>query len=359
MRLPSPSPFDLGYRWPAEWEPHEATWLSWPHNPDTWPGRPEAAEQAFVEMVRTLSPHEEVRINVADAAFEERVRQRLRAGGVDPERGVRFFHHATDDAWVRDHGPLFLVRDSDGSRAIVDFDFDAWGGKYPPWNRDDAVPSQTAAALGLPRFEAGFVLEPGSIEGDGAGTLLTSESCLLNPNRGPHGVAREREDLERALHALLAARHVVWLGDGIVGDDTDGHVDDLTRFVASGVLVTVVEPDGSDPNHVPLQENLERLRRARDAAGRAFEIVTLPMPPAVVEGGSRCPASYANFYIANGVVLVPVFDVASDARALAILRECLPEREIVGIPGRDLVVGLGAVHCLTQQEPRAGRAASR
>jgi agmatine deiminase len=299
------------------------------------------------------------------------VRRRLEAGGVATGR-VGFFAFPTDDAWVRDHGPVFLVRDSpirdperrdperrdpegrdregQRERALVDFGFDAWGGKYPPWDRDDAIPRQVAEALALPRFAADFVLEGGSVDGDGAGTVLTTESCLLHPNRG---AGRTRETMEQRLHEYLGAEQVLWLGDGIAGDDTDGHVDDVTRFVAPGTVVTALESDASDPNHAPLAENLRRLRRLRDARGKPLAVATLPMPPPLYSGGERLPASYANFYLANRVALIPVFGAPADERALAVLAEILPGREIVPIAARDLVHGLGAVHCLTQQEPAA------
>ena len=347
----APSPAALGYRWPAEWEPHVATWLCWPKNAETWPGRLASVERVFIDIVGRLAEAERVRINVDDVASEERARLLLLRAGVDPDRCVDFFRIESDDAWVRDHGPLFLVNDETGGRAVLDFDYDAWGGKYPPWDRDAAVPRRVAEALGLPRFEAGLLLEPGSIEGDGRGTVLTSESCLLHPNRGQGGVARDREQLEAALQRLLAADRVLWLGAGIAGDDTDGHVDELARFVAPGTLVAVSEPTSADANHAPLRDNLERLRRMTDARGAPYDVVELPMPPPVVVDGIRLPASYANFYIANRIVLLPTFGVPSDQRAAAILSECLPGREVVGIASRDLVVGFGAIHCLTQQEP--------
>jgi agmatine deiminase len=338
-----------GYRWPAEWEPHAATWLSWPHNPETWPGRLPEVEAAFVEMVRALAGRETVRIDVANESMADGVARRLRAGGVETSRGVELHLFPTNDAWVRDHGPVFVTRGRE--RAVVDFGYDAWGGKYPPWHLDDAIPRQVAAALGLPRYEAGFVLEGGSIDGDGRGSVLTTESCLLNPNRER---GRTREGMERRLAHFLGARHVIWLGDGVEGDDTDGHVDDLARFVAPGVVVAAVEADAGDANHAPLADNLRRLRAARDADGKPLTVATLPMPPRLDAGGLRCPASYANFYVANGVVLVPVFGARSDRRALAVLAELFPGRDIVGIPSQDLVAGLGAVHCLTCQEPAPG-----
>ncbi len=344
MGIPGePTPAAGGWRWPAEWEAHAATWLSWPHNPDTWPEGLGPVEDAFVAMVRALAPRERVRVNVADAAMEARVRGLV---GAEASQAVDCFPFPTDDAWVRDHGPVFLVRE--GERALVDFRYDAWGGKYPPWDRDDAIPRQVARALGLPRFAADFVLEGGAVDGDGAGTLLTTESCLLHPNRGR---GRTRASMEARLHAFLGARQVIWLDGAVEGDDTDGHVDDLTRFVAPGSVVTVLEEDPGERLFAASLENLRRLRAARDARGKPLCVATLPMPPPLRARGERLPASYANFYLANGVALVPVFGAPSDERALAVLAELLPGRELVPVPARDLVAGLGAVHCLTQQEP--------
>ncbi len=339
-----------GWRWPAEWEAHRATWLAWPHNPATWPGRIGRIFAPYVEMVRVLHEHEPVCVCVRDEAMEADARRQLAAGGVDADHGVRFHRIPTDDTWARDHGPVFVVREHAGRRekAIVDFGFNSWGEKYGPWENDDAVPVRIAEILGVPRFDAGLVLEGGSIDGNGRGAILTTESCLLNPNRGP---GRTREAMEEVLARLLGARHVLWLGDGIEGDDTDGHIDDLARFVDPGTVVTVVEDDPSDANHATLAENLRRLRGLRDQDGKPLAIATLPMPPPLRVEGQRCPASYANFYLANGVALVPVFGAPSDERALATLRELLPGRQIAGIPSADLVFGLGAMHCMTQQEP--------
>jgi agmatine deiminase len=346
------TPAALGYRWPAEWEPHRATWLSWPHNRETWPDCLDAAVASFVALVRVLAPHEAVEIGVGDAPLEESARTALRQGGVDPDAGVRFHRYPTNDAWARDHGPIFVVR-ADGARAICDFRFDNWGRKYPGFEPDDAVPGHVARILGLPRFACDAVLEGGAIDGDGRGTVLTTESCLLDPKRGR---GRTRERMERVLADHLGARRVLWLAQGIEGDDTDGHVDDVARFVAPGVVVAAVCRDASDPNHAPLAENHRRLARMTDARGAALSVVELPMPPRLERGGQRSPASYANFYLANGVALVPVFGAPTDARALAVLRELLPGRDVVGIPCAELVSGFGALHCVTQQEP-AGVAA--
>jgi agmatine deiminase len=347
------TPAARGYRWPAEWEPHAATWLCWPKNPDTWPGRLERAVDGFVGIVRALHPFERVNLLVDSPAAEAAARARLAAGGVPADANVAFVVAPTNDAWMRDYGPIFVVR-GDGARrerALLDFGYNAWGGKYPPFSLDDAIPARLGRLLGLPLFASEFVLEGGSVDGNGRGSLLTTETCLLNPNRGK---GRTREQMEERLAAWLGATQVLWLGEGIVGDDTDGHVDDIARFVDAGTLVAVEETDASDENAAPLAENLRRLRRMRDPAGKPFSIATLPMPPPLLIAGQRCPASYANFYFGNGVALVPTFGAPSDARALAVLRELLPDREVIGVRCDELVYGLGAIHCLSQQEPQTG-----
>lgn len=339
------SPAALGFRMPAEWEPHAATWLSWPHKESSWPGTLDRIPPIWVEMVRHLVAGEAVHILVNDAAPAARVRELLERGGV-PGRDVYLHEVPTDDAWMRDHGPTFIV--GNGETLLVDWIYNAWGGKYPPWEQDDRVPQALARLLGLRRVAPGIVLEGGSIEVDGAGTLITTEQCLLNPNRNPR---LGRAEIEQHLCDYLGARRVLWLGDGIAGDDTDGHVDDLSRFVAPATVVTVVEDDPSDPNHAPLQDNLRRLQGMRDAAGRPLRVVTLPMPVPVQHEGQRLPASYANFYIGNAAVLVPIFDCPHDLVALATLSELFPGRRVVGIGATDLVWGLGAFHCVTQQQP--------
>jgi agmatine deiminase len=327
----APTPAARGFRWPAEWEPHAGTWLTWPHNPDTWPGRLVEAREAFAALVRALHMGETVNLLVGDDALEEGARATLGARGVDVDR-LRFQRIATDDGWMRDCGPIFLVDDA-GGRLALDFAFDAWGGKYPPWERDAAAAAAVAAAAGVERVALEPVLEGGAVDGDGQGTLLTTGRCLLDPARGP---GRTRDALERLLADTLAARRVVWLEGEIEGDDTDGHVDQLARFVAPGRVVAV-----------PQEATLAPLR----AAG--LEVLELPAPPRVRVDGAPVPASYANFYLANGVVLVPSFGVAADDRALGLLGELFPGRQVIGIPSRELAVGLGALHCVTQQEPEA------
>lgn len=321
---------------PAEWAPHEATWLSWPHNDKTWLDGPERVEPAFVQAIAALASGETVRINTEDP---ERLRKLL--GEHVPMDRVVFETIPTDDAWIRDYGAI-VVRDEAGKRVAIDFRFNSWGGKYPPFDRDDAVARQMAERLGLPCVAVDMVLEGGSIDVNGAGTLLTTEQCLLNPNRNPK---LSREEIEARLAQYLGARRVVWLGEGVAGDDTDGHVDDIARFVSQDTVVMVVEPDTADANHAPLAENVRRLRAAH------LRVIELPLPPPLYRGDERLPASYANFYIGNAVVLLPVFGCPEDAAAIEVLAACFPGRRIAPIDSRALVVGLGAFHCLTQQVP--------
>jgi agmatine deiminase len=329
---------------PAEWERHQATWLSWPHNPETWPGCLEGAERALADAVVALAPGEIVHVNVRDPAARDALAARL-AGRVGPER-VRYHEIPTNDAWCRDHGAIFVRAES--VLVALDFRFNAWGGKYPPFDLDDAAGARMAAAIGVPCERIEMVLEGGSIEVNGQGTVLTTEQCLLNRNRNP---AMSRLEIETALRRYLGVEQIVWLGDGIDGDDTDGHIDDITRFVAADRVVTAVEEDRGDVNHAPLAENVERLRAVRLPDGRRLEIVELPMPEPLVREGRRLPASYANFYVGNDVVLVPVFGCARDATAVEVLATCFPGRRMVPIDCRDVVVGLGTFHCLTQQVP--------
>ena len=323
---------------------HQGTWFSWPHNAKTWPDCLEAAERAVTEAIVAVAATEAIHINVLDA--EHRVLVAKRFNERIPGDRLRFHTIPTDDAWCRDHGPIFVLN---GERlTAIDFRFNAWGSKYPPWDLDDAAGARMAAALNLPCERIDLVLEGGSVEVNGAGVCLTTEQCLLNPNRNP---SRSRGEIEQALQHYLGVRQVIWLGEGIAGDDTDGHIDDLTRFVAEDTVVTVIEPDPLDVNHAPLQDNLERLRAARLPGRKRLRIVEIPMPPPQVRNDERVPASYANFYIGNGVVLMPAFDDSTDLFAAEILARCFPSRRIVPIDARALVTGLGTFHCLTQQIP--------
>jgi agmatine deiminase len=334
---------------PPEWSPHRGTWLSWPHKEASWPDRFEPVPAIFAELVRHLAPHEEVHINVAGPDDEANVQSLLRGGGI-PAGRVVFHHNPTNDAWCRDHGPIFVQRESAGKKeeAILDWGYNAWGNKYPPYDLDDVIPTRIGAEFGIPVFHPGIVMEGGSLDVNGAGTLLTTEACLLNPNRNPE---LSREQIEQSLKDYLGVRHILWLGDGIVGDDTDGHVDDLTRFIDPGTVVTVVEEDPADENYQPLAENLERLRAMKDQDGRPLRVVTLPMPNPLFLGDQRLPASYANFYIANGVVLLPTYRSPGDESAREILQGLFPQRRVIGVDCTDLVWGLGAIHCVTQQWP--------
>ncbi len=332
---------------PAEWEPQAAVWLSWPHNRATWPGRFRPIPYAFARFVAAISRFEEVRINAA-ASLQPRAIRLCRAAGADMAR-VRFYNHPTNDAWCRDHGPIFVKNDRTGEVAVTDWVHNAWGGKYPPYDLDNTIPPKIAARFKLRRFEHAMILEGGSLDVNGRGDLLTTESCLLNPNRNPH---LSRVQIERTLQDYLGVKRILWLGDGIVGDDTDGHIDDITRFFRPDGILTCVEPNRRDPNHRPLAENLERLQGFRTRAGGRFEIVPLPLPRPLAFAGQRVPASYANFLIVNGAVLVPTFrQPKRDVAALGVIGECFPGREIVPVDCYDIIWGLGTLHCLSQQQP--------
>ncbi len=339
------TPAARGYRMPAEWEPHAATWLAWPHKEASWPGNFAPIPAVWVEIVRALEAQEQVNVLVNDAAAAGRVRALLRAAGVS-DNNVSLHEIPTNDAWVRDHGPTFVT--GAGHLAAVKWRYNAWGGKYPPWDLDDAVAVHIAERLAVPVFHPGIILEGGSIDVNGRGTVLTTEACLLNPNRNPR---LSREQIETFLCDYLGVRHVLWLGDGIVGDDTDGHIDDLARFVGATTVVTVLEDDPQDENYQRLRANYERLQRMTDQDGRPLRVLTLPMPRPVLYDGQRLPASYANFYIANGAVLVPTFNDPHDAAALNTLQGVFPHRRVVGIHATAMVWGLGAIHCVTQQQP--------
>ena len=345
MEKPSQTAAALGYRMPAEWEPHTATWLSWPRREGiSFPDSFNRVMPTLRAMVEALIESEQVCINICNGAHEAEAREILR--GLPMEQ-ISFHLVPTNEPWCRDHGPIFLTRDLDPRLVAVDWDYNAWGNKYPPFDLDEVAPTRVAEILDVPVFYPGMILEGGAIDVNGAGTLLTTESCLLNKNRNPN---LSRDQIEERLRDYLGVRDIFWLGEGIAGDDTDGHIDDLARFVSAQTVVAVVEEDRDDENYEPLQRNLTRLRQMKIGKDK-IEIVTLPMPKKIVREGVRLPASYANFYIANSCVLVPTFDDSAEAVALSILRECFPTRRVVGINCRELIWGLGAFHCLTQQQP--------
>lgn len=345
------TPRQLGYRMPAEWEPHRATWLAWPHNLETWSDQLELVREIWVQMARAISPAEEICLLVNDEREQGEASGRLMRAGAAMGH-VSFYRIPTVDVWIRDYGPTFVIRKGPQERlAFNDWIFNAWGGKYESYAQDDRVAGAMAALLSVPVFAQEIVLEGGSIDVNGRGTCLTTEQCLLNPHRNPH---LGQKEIERALAEDLGVDRFIWLGEGIVGDDTDGHVDDIARFVDPTTILCALEENPRDENYRPLQRNYERLQGVTDQDGKKIEVVPLPVPGRVVDEGTRLPATYANFYIANAVVLVPTYDHPNDRVALGILGDLFPGRKVLGIPCRALVAGLGAIHCVTQQEPSVG-----
>lgn len=347
----SPCPFDLGYRMPAEREPHKATWLAWPHNEETWPGRLPHVEEIYLEMIQALAPHEKVHLLVNDPPMEERVRKRLGQKGVEIQN-VSCHILPTVDAWIRDYGPSFILRRAGGEgkkgKACVRWIFNAWGRKYVSEAQDDRVTDQLGPILQMPVFKSQMVLEGGAIDTNGKGTCLATEECLLNPNRNP---GLSRVEIERTLRDYLGLTHLIWLGEGIEGDDTDGHVDNLARFVEPATVVAAEEKNSRDPNKAVLEKNLKRLRQATDQDGKKLTVATLPMPDRLEGPRGRLPVSYLNFYVANGVVLAPIFGHRNDSAAMRVLEELFPTRQIIGIRSETLVLGLGGIHCVTHEEP--------
>ena len=350
LLTPTPnSPAAQGYRMPAEWAPHAATWLTWPRKDGiSFPGAYEAIPGIWADMARLLCSGEKVHINIFDDAVDNEARAALAEVHTALGKNVFLHRFPSYEPWCRDHGPIFINK-SNGEQAIVDWGYNAWGGKYPPCDLDDAVPQHAAKFLNLPLFQPGIVMEGGSIDVNGEGTLLTTEACLLNPNRNP---TLTKEQIEQHLCDYLGIEKVLWLGDGIVGDDTDGHVDDLTRFVGPSTVVTILEEDPADENYALLRENRRRLEKMTTAKGEPLTIIDLPMPGHIESEGQRLPASYANFYIGNEVVLLPVYrHPVNDEKARAILQKLFPTRRVLPIDATDLIWGLGSFHCVTQQQP--------
>lgn len=342
------TPAQLGYHFPAEFAPHAATWLSWPHKEGSWPGKLDSVFIGYSEFIKWVSLGEKVHINVVDEGMKKFATTHLEQAGVDLHQ-ISFHFFPTNDAWCRDHGPAFLInREAAVKKVLVKWEYNAWGNKYPPHDLDNQIPLRIAEELGIPGFRPGIVMEGGSVEFNGKGTLLTSTACLLNPNRNPH---LNQEQIEGYLRAYYGINHILWVGDGIIGDDTDGHIDDITRFVNEDTVVTVVEENKQDENHQILEENLEMLKQMRLENGKQLNIVELPMPSPVIWEDQRLPASYANFYIANHAVVVPTFRDKNDLKALDILTQCFPDRQVVGVDSTEIIWGLGSFHCLSQQEP--------
>jgi agmatine deiminase len=352
----------MSFRMPAEWEPHEATWIGWPHNASDWPGKFSAIPWVYGEIVRKIAAGESVRILVESGAHEAKARRVLSRVGADPS-GTEFFRFPTDRGWTRDFGPIFVRRERPAPElAVAAFGFNAWA-RYSNWRRDARVPASVASELGLrllrPRAaRRQVVLEGGAIDVNGRGTLLATEECLLDPAVQVRNPGMTRAQLEDVFRQWLGATRVIWLGRGIAGDDTHGHVDDLCRFVDPRTVVLCRETNPADANYRPLEENRERLAGARLENGTRPEVVPLPMPAPLHLDGVRLPASYANFYVCNAAVLVPTFNDPNDRLALGILSELFPDRAVSGIHAVDLAWGFGTLHCLTQQQPAAGRASA-
>lgn len=341
-------PKQEGYYFPAEWHPHRATWLSWPHKEESWPGKINTIYSPYATFIKEVAQGERVCINVANEAMKEVAIAQLEAVAA-PLNQIDFFMHPTNDAWCRDHGPAFLLhRDPSKPRIILDWGYNAWGGKYPPFDLDDNIPTLVGKELGLEVRYPGIVMEGGAVEFNGKGTVLTTTSCLLNPNRNPH---LNQGQIEEFLLNFYGMEQVLWLDEGIVGDDTDGHIDDITRFVNEHTVVTVIEENKQDENYELLQHNLRLLQKMRLTDGKQLDIIELPMPAPVIFEDQRLPASYANFYISNAAVVVPTFRDPNDQKALDILTSCFPNRKVVGVDSTDVIWGLGSWHCLSQQEP--------
>jgi len=342
------TPKELGYYFPGEFDKHKATWLSWPHKDASWPGKLETIYPVYAQFIRAIAEGERVHINIVDERMKQKALGYLQKAGANIDN-IEFFFNPTNDAWCRDHGPAFLINpNADQKKIIVDWGYNAWGNKYPPFDLDDNIPTLIAQAYNLPVFYPPIIMEGGSVEFNGKGTLVTTTSCLLNANRNPK---LSQKQIEEYLHHFYGVTNILWLGDGIAGDDTDGHIDDLVRFVNEDTVVTVVETNRLDVNYVPLRDNLKELTKFRLQNGKPLNIVELPMPEAIVYEDMRLPASYANFYISNKSVIVPTFRDKNDKVVLKILEECFPGRNVVGLDSLDVIWGLGSFHCLSQQEP--------
>jgi agmatine deiminase len=341
------TPKELGYYFPAEWHKHESTWLSYPHNENSWPDKIHTIFPFYNLFIKELAKNEIVNINILNQKMLKNIEMELNLIDVKMSN-IRFHSFPTNDAWCRDHGPAFVINEKENKKAIVDWEYNAWGGKYPS-ELDNKIPSLIAKELDLFTFNPGIIMEGGSVDFNGKGTLITTTSCLLNENRNFN---LNQAYIEEKLINYYGVDNLIWLGDGIEGDDTDGHIDDITRFVNEDTVITVIEENKRDKNYYPLQENLKLLTKARLENGKQMNIVELPMPEEVVWEDQRLPASYANFYIANESVIVPIFNSKNDNKAIYILEECFKDRKIIGIDSTEIIWGLGSFHCLSQQEPK-------
>jgi agmatine deiminase len=353
LKILTKTPAELGYSFPPEWHPHTATWFSWPRPEGiSFPDKYHTVPENLAAIIREIAPRERVEINVPNGNWEYLVREQLKSFGC-PTRNVYFHHIKTNESWCRDHGPAYVLKKGRAGKteaAIVDWGFNAWGGKYPPYDDDDAVPTRIAEEQKLPIFYPKIIMEGGAVEFNGAGTVMTTTSCLLNKNRNPQ---LTKQQIEQYLKDYYGQSHVVWLGEGIDGDDTDGHVDDLARFINPTTIVTAIEEDSKDANYKILRDNRKRLDALRDQAGRPFKVIEIPMPGVVEFDGQRLPATYVNFYFINGALLVPTFgNKPLDVKALDILQRQMPKRKMIGIDCQELIWGLGAIHCLSQQQPK-------
>jgi agmatine deiminase len=342
------TPKSMGYYFPAEWARHEATWATFPCHEESFPGKMNDILPSYMAFLKIISQGEKVRINVEDEQTRQKVIDLVVEYGIDPGQ-IELYIHPSNDVWCRDHGPLFLINSAleKDKKAIVNWEFNAWGCKYP-FEHDNAIGGLIAAKYGLKVFNPGIIMEGGSVEVNGNGALITTESCLLNQNRNPQ---LSRNDIEKYLINFFGADQVLWLSAGIAGDDTDGHIDNVTRFVNKETVITMIEPDASDVNYLPLRENLQLLKSFRLANGKLLQVIEIPMPPPVYQQGQRLPVSYANFYICNHAVVVPVFRCKEDDIALHIFENLFHDRKVIGIDSTDIISGFGSFHCLTQQEP--------
>ncbi|MCP9766981.1 agmatine deiminase family protein [Lacihabitans sp. LS3-19] len=343
------NPKNENFYFPAEWHPHEATWLSFPINKETWENRFEKIYPSYLKFISTISKSELVKINANNAETILQIEKLFEKFKIDTTN-IRLYNHATNDSWCRDHGPAILINRNNSERLIIDWEYNAWGGKYPPFDSDNGIPKKIAKLLELPYVSPGIIMEGGSVEFNGSGSVMTSKSCLLNKNRNP---SLDQSQIENYLCTFYGVNQVLWIEDGIIGDDTDGHIDDTVRFVAEDRIITMIEKNKSDENHLILEENLKLLKKMRLLNGKQLEIVEIEMPEPVIDNGERLPASYANFCITNKNVIVPTYRCKNDDKALNLIQACFKDREVIGIDSTDIIWGLGSFHCLSQQEPKA------